>query len=171
MFRYFVGIELPAGHRRRIAGVMRRLGDPHPVPHITVKDPTGLTPDLHWLGAIRSVAAQSSPLKVVIGAPGRFGARVLYLCVECPGLEALHDRVEQALGRGADHDRAATSDHDYTPHVTVWVARRKDQPPPTEDVLSAVGDLEPFRVDALTVFRRDEARPPYRAWLTVPLGG
>ncbi|HUX04128.1 MAG TPA: 2'-5' RNA ligase family protein [Acidimicrobiales bacterium] len=171
MYRYFVGVDLPAEHRSRIANVMRRLGDPLPVPHITVKDPTGLTPDLHWLAPVRAAVAQSPPFTVTIGPPGHFGVRVLYLSVSCPDLEVVRDMIQRAMQR--DHVEASpnTLDQEFTPHLTLWVARHGRRAPPLEEYASSLSGLEPFQVDELTVFRRDEARPPYHAWLRLPLKG
>ncbi len=170
MLHYFIGIEPPADQRSRITDVMRELGDPWPVPHVTLKSPHGLTPDLTWLAGVRDVAARTPRTRVRIGSANTFGDRVLYLAVEGEGLEPLHRSLDEVVRRGLANDEVLP-ERPFVAHLTLIVAR-PDEPLPSYHHLTArLADLDPFDVAALTVFQRDEPRSHYHAWAQLPLKG
>ena len=169
MLRYFVAIEPPPDQRSRIAAVMSRLGDDWPVPHITLKSPRGLTPDLAWLPAVRAAAARSRRLEVRIGPPATFDDRVLYLSVEGPGLAALHRALLRATISVRPDDAELLGEKPFVPHLTLAVTHGDVGLPAYEKLADTLGDLEPFVVEELTVFERDEPRTHYQAWTRLPL--
>ena len=151
--------------RIRIATVMRQLGDHWPVPHITVKSPNGLTPDLKWISRVRIVAEQVAPFRVKIDQPGTFGDRVLFLSVDSPGLVELHRRVLDVVSRAVDID----AERVFVPHLTLSISRHAQGLPPFEELVSTLRDLEAFEVFDLTVFRREESSSHYQSWTRLPL--
>ncbi|HSN02408.1 MAG TPA: 2'-5' RNA ligase family protein [Acidimicrobiales bacterium] len=169
MLRYFIAIEPPEDQRERIADVMREFGDPWPVPHITLKSPHGLTPDLAWLTAVRDVASRSPRQRVRLGPPGTFDQRVLYLSVEGDGLESLHLALVEAV-RGAAAAAPSLAERPFVAHLTLTVAR-SDEPLPDYTRLWPLADLDAFDASTLTVFQRDEPHTHYRAWADLPLLG
>jgi len=173
MPRYFIGIEPPDDERLRIATVMRQMGDQWPVPHITVKSPSGLTPDLKWLSRVRIVAEQVAPFRVKIDQPGTFGDRVLFLSVESSGLVELHRRVLDVFSPAVDTNADADADAEraFVPHLTLSIARHGQGLPPFEELVSTLRDLEEFEVFDLTVFRQEESSSHYRSWTRLPLAG
>ena len=169
MLRYFIAIEPPADQRARLAAVMRALGDPWPVPHVTLKSPHGLTPDLDWLSAVRDVAARASPLTLRLGSPGTFDGRVLYLAVEGERLAELHDSLVSAVARL--HASGDEAERPFVAHLTLKVARSEGSLPAFAPLSAALSGFHAFEVDHLTVFQRDEPHTHYRAWAELPLLG
>lgn len=170
VLRYFIAIEPPEDQRLRIADVMRELGDPWPVPHITLKSPHGLTPDLAWLPAVRDVARRSPRQRVRLGPPGTFNHRVLYLAVEGDGLEPLHLALVEAV-RGAAAAALAVEERPFVAHLTLTVARSEEALPDYRRVWAPLAELDAFESTTLTVFQRDEPHTHYRAWAELPLLG
>ena len=162
MSRYFVAVEPPREQSVRIVAVMRSLGDQWPVPHITVKSPNGLTPDLEWLPVVRETVRHSVPFEVKIGRPSTFDSRVLYLSVDGFGLGVLHDAILKNLSSLNGFVSEFSIERQFTPHVTLTVARRGQTLPAFERWASALGNFEPFEVTHLTVFVRDNLATPYR---------
>lgn len=169
MFRYFIAVRPPQEQSVHIANVMSMLGDPWPVPHVTVKDPDGLTPDLMWLSRVREVAAQSARFNLKVGLPRTFGNRVLYLSVEGTGLERLHHDIEAIFSRRAGFKADSSGERAFTPHLTLSVAHEGHELPPIGAWASSLRGLGPFEVSELTVFRRDVPSTHYQAWTTLPL--
>jgi 2'-5' RNA ligase len=170
MLRYFIAIEPPTDQRARLADVMSRLGDPWPVPHVTLKSPHGLTPDLGWLPAVRAVAAHSPRQRVHLGSPGTFDDRVLYLSVEGEGLESLHLALLEAV-RDSVNGGTAEPERPFVAHLTLAVARPDEALPNYHHLAADLADFEAFDARELTVFQRDEPHTHYRAWAELPLMG
>jgi 2'-5' RNA ligase len=152
----------------RLSLLMRRLGDPSPLPHITVIEPPLLSDDHSWQSATRDVVAQSEPITISVGEPRTFGDRVLYLAVDAPELHKLRRHLLDAIAPAGDGSRVGET-HPYVPHLTLALAHHGGSLP-RHDTL----DLFPLHVDAfmatqLTLFRRDDARDRYRAWQRFPL--
>lgn len=170
MLRYFIAIEPPPDQRARVADVMSRLGDPWPVPHITLKSPHGLTPDIGWLPAVREVAAHSPRQHVRIGPPGTFDHRVLYLSVEGSGLASLHADLVEAV-RDSAPAGPALLERPFVAHLTLMVARPDEALPDYAHLSATLAGLDDFEASELTVFQRDEPHTHYRAWAELPLLG
>jgi 2'-5' RNA ligase len=146
---------------------MRRLGDPSPLPHITVIEPPLLSDDLSWQSATRDVVAQNGPIPISVGGPRTFGDRVLYLAVDAPELHRLRRHLLDAIAPTGDASRVGET-HPYVPHLTLALARHGGFLPRHNTL-----DLFPLHVDAftateLTLFRRDDARDRYRSWQRFP---
>ncbi len=169
VYKYFVGIRPPRAHSLLIAHAMRLLGDPWPVPHITLKSPNGLTPDLDWLRRIRELAAQTPRFDVAIGSPRTFDDRVLYLAVEGAALESLHNYIAKIFSRVEVHEGGSSRARSFTPHLTLSVAREGHRLPPIGSWTLSLNGLESFEVAELTVFRREVSATHYDAWATLPL--
>ena len=169
MYRYFIGVRPPPDQSILIAGVMNSLGDQWPVPHITVKDPDGLTPDLKWLSKVRALAVQSPRFDLTIGAPCTFDDRVLYLSVEGAALERLHNDIAKLFSPAGSCQTDSTSASSFTPHLTLLVARKGHDLPPIGAWASLLDDLDTFEVSELIVFRRDVPSTHYQPWVTLPL--
>lgn len=147
------------------------LGDPWPVPHITVKSPEGLTPDLMWLPKVREAAARSKHFSVKIGPPRAFDNRVLYLSVESAGLERLHRSIEEVFPLAKSYLVDSSNDRAFIPHLTLSVAREDHKLPPVGAWGSTLLDFDRFEISELTVFRRDVPSTHYEPWITLPLKG
>lgn len=169
MYRYFIGIRPPQTQSILITHVMNLLGDPWPVPHITLKAPDGLTPDLNWLTKVREIAAQTPRFDVTIGAPRSFGNRVLYLSVEGAALERLHDDLSKIVSHANGFEHDPSDARSFTPHLTLSVAHEGHGLPPIGAWALALHDLETFEVTELTVFRRDVPSTHYQPWATLPV--
>jgi 2'-5' RNA ligase len=169
MLRYYIAIEPPVDQRLRIGAVMRQMGNPWPVPHITVIAPDGLTPDLAWLSKVIEVAAQSARFSVKIGEAKTFDDRVLYLSVEGTDLPSLHQRILEAVSPEADLVPEWSSEHEYVPHLTLTRSHNANVLSQFEELASTLGDIPSFEVIELTVFRREDPSTQYRAWRRLPL--
>jgi 2'-5' RNA ligase len=148
---------------------MKLLGDPWPVPHITLKAPDGLTPDLSWLAKARDIAARTPRFDVTIGAPRTFGTRVLYLSVEGSALEHLHRELAKIVSHADGVEHNSSDSRSFTPHLTLSVAHEGLGVPPIGSWAATLHELETFEVTELTVFRRDVPSTHYQLWATLPL--
>lgn len=173
MTEYFLGIALPEAQLRLITQVMIRLGDPAPVPHITVVPPRVLAPDLAWLAAVRRVTSRSLQPGIEFGSVGLFGDRVVYLSVRSPMLEQLQRRLlEETLPSRADSD-AGTEDRKYIPHLTLVDLRHANEEIVREGVIQAeqLLPLAPFVARHVVIFRRADGEVRYRGWKRFALRG
>ena len=169
MLKYFIAIEPLRDQRVRIATVMRQMGDPWPVPHITVKAPDGLTSDLAWLPRVREVAARSARFIVTIGEARTFGNRILYLSVEGTNLAQLHQSILEVISPNSDLEPTFSKEREYVPHLTLAIAHKENALPPYEQLVSTLQKLDPFEVVELTIYRREDPATHYRVWKRLPL--
>ncbi|MGH7902933.1 MAG: RNA 2',3'-cyclic phosphodiesterase [Candidatus Dormibacteraceae bacterium] len=159
--RAFVGVELPAGHVRELAGHLERCRATEPrlrwVPpanlHVTLRFLGNVEGDV--LDVVRAAlpGIEGAPFEMALGAPGCFGrrdrARVVWLRVEAgePELARLAAAVD-AVCAGAG---LARDDRAYHPHLTLARApgregvRLPDLPEPPR--------LDAWTVPGLTLFR------------------
>jgi 2'-5' RNA ligase len=170
MRTYYLAIEPPAHELGRLSALMRRLGDPTPLPHITVVTPPELGPEPTWLGVVEEVATQSEPVTITIGEPRTFDDRVLYLSVDSSAIGALRRQLLEAIEREATGP-VARENEAYVPHLTLAIARRGRRLPTPEQVDPLAVRVDAFVARELTLFRRDEPAPSYRAWRRFALGG
>ena len=166
MDQYFIAIEPPEALSQRLTRVMSQLGDEWPVPHVTVKNPLGLGPDLAWLAPAREVISHCEPLRVALGPVRTFDTRVLYLAVTCPGLDELHRRLVEACALGREHN-AIDVERPYVAHLTL-ARSHVDDVARVQRWLDDLEHAEPFEVHQLTVFHR-ELTSHYSAWSHVAL--
>jgi len=161
---FYLALELPADEASLVADVMSKLGDRSPLPHITVIPPQSLGPDLAWLHVVRDTVAHCQKVTVTFGQPRTFHDRVLYLAVEATNLAPLHTRLSDALRASAAGGEDSSEERNFVPHLTLAVARRGRALPPYHNLVAVLHDLPPFEATSVAVFRRDNAREPYRAW-------
>ena len=166
---FYIAIKPSGDDSLRIADVMGQFGDPWPNPHITLRAPDSLTSDLTWLSNLLEVAAGTAPFAVAFAEARTFDDRVLYLSIDSTGVIELHQRILDVLGPGRDLGGEASVAKPYVPHLTLFVARRHQELPAYEDVLSRLQDLKPFEVTELTVLRREDSSTRYQTWKRVPL--
>lgn len=158
MIRLFVGIQIPAELRQRMAMLATPIDGARWVPeenlHITVRFigdiPEDVAEDL--AAALHGVKAPA--FQVAIAGAGHFETRkrvrALWLDIERnEALQALHDRVDGTLVRSG----LAPEGRRYKPHVTL--ARLKEARPATvRDWLAANGMFRavPFLADKFVLF-------------------
>ena len=169
MSKYFVAVEPPGDQSLRIATVMRQLGDPSPVPHITVKAPSGLGPDLAWLPAVREVAARSERFIVTIREARTFSNRILYLAVQSANLAQLHQIILETVAPSPELVTKYSEERQYIPHLTLAISHIEYGLPPYQTLVSNLRGLDPFEAFELTIFRREDASTRYRTWQRLPL--
>lgn len=169
--RYFVGVAPPAGLSTRLGALMGELGDPWPVPHITLRSPPGLSPDVRWLGDVRAVAHAHAPFVVELDGLCAFAGRVLYLDVRAPSLVSIHDQLAKLLPEPPASSGRSETGRRFVPHLTLAVARARRPLPLMASVSGRLGPLPPFRVDDLVVFRRPRPSLGYEAWRRFELRG
>ncbi len=162
MTTYFLGVEVPVDTRRRLSRTMRRLGDDHPLPHVTLVAPPLLDESLDWLEPMRSTASQFPRFELSFGAARTFDDRVLYLAVESAPLVELHSRLLTALG-ASPKQKAAHETSPYVAHLTLAVARGRRALPPYEAALAELGALHPIAVRSVVVFARGAGDAQYHA--------
>jgi 2'-5' RNA ligase len=168
--RFYVAVQPPATMAAQLSMVMSDLGDPWPIPHVTVLAPPELSADLEWIDAVREAAANTASVEVTLGGPRTFASGVLYLAVSSPGLEVLRRDLVARLRALRAPTSAVCRDRPYVTHLTLARARPGAEPQRWGDVAERVGDLGPFNATALTVFRRDEGSN-YAVWTTAPYTG
>src|ERR1700677_2542039 len=95
---YYLAIEPPPVDRARLSLVMRRLGNPSPLPHITVVEPLRLSPDLSWWDSVMDVGTRSGPVSIALQGVRTFDDRVLYLGVDAPTLAVLRHQLLDVTG-------------------------------------------------------------------------
>jgi 2'-5' RNA ligase len=158
---FFIGLAPPAGVARRLADAMSTLGDPWPVPHVTLKAPPGLLADLSWLPGVRDAAARTAPFRVSFGEIGTFDGRVLRVLVHGEGLAPLRACILRAVEVTSGALVGQDEERPFVPHLTLAVARRRRDLAPYDEVAAALDGLEPFEVQDVCVFRRDGPGTPY----------
>jgi 2'-5' RNA ligase len=166
---YYLAVEPPPADRARLSLVMRRLGNPTPLPHITVVEPPRLSPELSWWNSVVNVGTTSEPVEIEPEGVRTFDGRVLYLAVHAPSLTDLRHRLLEAVALATDHSSVGEG-QPFVPHLTLTIARRGRPLPDLEKIEPLVAHLEPFRAVELTLYRRDIAAHGYRAWRRVSLG-
>jgi 2'-5' RNA ligase len=171
VYKYFVGIELPEPTRSVVRAVMVEMGDLAPLPHITVKAPGGLTPDLTWLAGVEDVARHSQPFLVSFGPPGTFGVHVLYLSVHAEQLNRLHDQLVQSVALTSSDVGNSIEGGEYVPHITLarFDAGEDDRLRSAQSLASGLPPLEPCVAREIVVFRKDDDGP-YSACRRLRLG-
>jgi 2'-5' RNA ligase len=167
---YYLAIEPPPVDRARLSLVMRRLGNPSPLPHITVVEPPRLSPDLSWWDAVTDVGAEAEAVEIEPRGVRTFDDRVLYLAINSTSLAQLRRRLLDAISSATDVHPRAEDIQPFVPHLTLVMARRGRPLPDLEAIEPLVAHLEAFRAVELTLFRRDVAAQAYRAWRRVTLG-
>jgi 2'-5' RNA ligase len=166
---YYLAVEPPPVERARLSLVMRRLGNPSPLPHITVVEPPLLLTELSWWDSVVDVGIKSEPIQIEPDGVRTFDGRVLYLGVHAPSLIDLRGRLLDAISPGKDHS-SVSEGQPFVPHLTLTIARHGQPLPDLEKIEPLVAHLEPFRAAELTLYRRDIAVHGYRAWRRVSLG-
>jgi 2'-5' RNA ligase len=106
---------------------------------------------------------------VKIGEAKTFGDRVLYLSVEGTGLSSLHERILEAVSPELDLVPESSSEQEYVPHLTLARSHNENGLSQFEELASTLGDIPPFEVIELTVFRREDPSTQYRAWRRLAL--
>jgi 2'-5' RNA ligase len=167
MTRYYVALQPPADRRNRLSDAMRAMGDPWPIPHVTVVAPPGLSQDLAWLPVVRDAARQCAPFDVTIGRSGTFANRVLYLAVTSPELLRL-ERVVRGDLLHLDPRRYA-EDRPYEPHLTLARGRDGSDIFDHGELVATLEESGTFRVRELVVFHKDDPDGHYDVWARLPL--
>lgn len=178
--QHFIGIVPPEPLYSQILDFQRRWKNnavPHHIePHITVKAQNGLTEDLAWLGSVKPVAMATLPFLVHLGAPARFGQRVVYLSVTSPEIVLLHETLVRAVRPSPElMEKYYERPGDYIPHLTLGMVAAGL----TEEELSEMSReasrifpaLEPFDVTFLRVYRQESQGSPYLILQDLPLDG
>ncbi|HEY1760954.1 MAG TPA: 2'-5' RNA ligase family protein [Acidimicrobiales bacterium] len=168
---YYLAVDPPPVDRARLSLVMRRLGNPSPLPHITIVEPPRLSPDLSWWELVVGVGAASAPVEIETEGVRTFDDRVIYLALNSPSLADLRCRLLDVITSDAGEQSSADERRTFVPHLTLAVARRGRPLPHSEKVEPLVAHLAPFRASELTLYRRDIAAHGYRAWRHVALDG
>lgn len=168
MKSFYLAIEPPAHDVGRLSLLMRRLGDPSPLPHVTVVEPPRLSSDLSWLGAVSDVIAHTRPFAIEVKTPRTFGDRVLYLAVDAPQLTDLRRRLLAVIERLGDESHSDDTPP-YVPHLTLSIARQGHALPSYDKLDPLLVKADAFEATELTLFRRDDAQHAYRAWRRFPL--
>jgi 2'-5' RNA ligase len=169
MARFYVAVKPPEPQSRILAEVMGDLGDPWPLPHVTVLPPPGLSRDQAWLPEVRAVAERSEGFRVAFAPMGSFDDRTIYVGVESPGLVELHAQIHAALARDPESRRRYAVGRAYVPHLTIARVSPERAPATIERVAPALAGLEPFTARELTVFTREESAPAYHPWAWLAL--
>lgn len=162
---YYLAVEPPPVDRARLSLVMRRLGNPSPLPHITVVEPPRLSPDLSWWDRVSGVVINSEQVEIELQGVRTFDDRVLYIAVHAPSLVDLRRRLLNVT----DQSNVA-EDQPFVPHLTLVVAHRGRPLPDPKKIEPLVAHLETFQAVELTLYRRDIAAHGYRAWRRITLG-
>jgi 2'-5' RNA ligase len=144
---------------------MRRLGNPSPLPHITVIEPPRLSTDLSWWEPVTEGGMNSRPVEIEFHGVRTFDDRVLYLAVHSPSLGVLRHRLLDATDQPN-----ILEGQPFVPHLTLVVAHRGRPLPDPKKIEPLIAHLERFRAVELTLYRRDIAAHGYRAWRRVALG-
>ena len=167
---YYLAIEPPPVDRARLSLVMRRLGNPSPLPHITVVEPPRLSPHLSWWDAVTDVGAEAEPIEIEPRGVRTFDDRVLYLAINSTSLIDLRRRLLDAIAPSTIEHSRTDDDQPFVPHLTLVMARRGRPLPDLEAIEPLAAHFEAFQAVELTLFRRDVAAHAYRAWRRVTLG-
>lgn len=170
---YFFAVAPPEPILGAIERFRARWGHPHHnvEPHVTIKPPFPWngSPD-SFLGTLRGALGGLGPFAARLGAPARFGAGVLYLTVESPGMKGLHLATIAAVPTGAGaHEGDA-----YTPHLTLAVTRfgisAEGLGRMETEARAELTAFPPFDVTALRCYHRTGKDDRWEPLCDLPLG-
>lgn len=170
---YFLAVTPPEPTLGAIERFRARWGHPHHKvePHITIKPPFPWVEDPEtFLVPLRPALSGLRPFTARLGAPGRFGAGVLFLTVDSPGMKALHLATIAAVPTGTGvHEGEA-----YTPHLTLAVTRfgiSADGMDRMEaEARAELTAFPPFEVTALRCYHRTDKDSRWQPLCDLPLG-
>lgn len=163
---FFFGVIPPEAIAHRLREQFRYGTEPH----ITVKAQSGLKDETFdaWREAARTAVAGFGPLDVTLGKLGTFGDRVAYVSVDSPRIHDLHRLLVEAVAPTRDEMLRYHEMGPFTPHLSVGKRGRFD----LRDVRARVerlGQLPPFVVESVWLFRQDVAGMPYKRLEEMPL--
>ncbi|WP_104991248.1 2'-5' RNA ligase family protein [Deinococcus sp. NW-56] len=170
---FLLGVLPPPDLGARVDAFRTRLGLRESAAHVTVKARSGLTPELGWWEAARTVVAASSPVTLNIGGPQAFrNGTAVYLGVTSPDVVALHLRLLGALNPS---QRFGYEGPQMTPHLTLSLRRRAvDLGTVLEAARAEFADLEAhpltFTAREVWVMRKPGPGGLYVPWEAWPLG-
>lgn len=173
MTRYFCAVTPPEPILGAIERFRARWGHPHHnvEPHMTIKPPFPWSESPEsFLAPLRPAVAGLRPFRARLGAPARFGAAVLYLTVDSPGMKGLHLATVSALpaGPGAHEGQA------FTPHLTLAVTRfgisAEGLDRMEEEARAELTAFPPFDVTALRCYHRSGNDDRWRPLCDLALG-
>lgn len=168
--RRFLGLTPPPDYSARVEVFRQSIRHRITAPHVTVKAPNGLTPDLVWLPAVREACASTQPFTVRVEGVRSFGRRVIYLAVHGEGVRDLHVSLLDAVApaqRSQHEGRGA-----FTPHVTVVLAWEELGVTFDEALERARAELTEgvtFTARAVDVYRKPRPGAAYEVELSLPL--
>ena len=172
--KYFIGIVPPEAIYNKLLNIQQQHGDNRLEPHITLRPPVTPINDQQWLDIVMSNANMAVPFEVKLPGTGTFGSRVMFVRVESPGLESLHEMLipklkTQEPGDGKkDHER-------FHPHLTLGRAWRGFTPEDFRSMKQLADEYLvekeiAFMVSQLRTYYKPDPHKGYQAYKDVPLG-
>lgn len=174
---YFIGIVPPENELKKLKEFRNQWPanriDDLVEPHITLKAQGGLSADESWLGNVKEAAAEFPAFPIQLGEPRFFGEDILYLSMDSPELQDLHEKLVKAAGATPEQvEQYFELDH-FVAHLTlakrVYGLTREDL---KEMAAAAREELTPypaFMVESIRVYRKSEGQQRYAKYMDVLL--
>lgn len=172
--KYFIGIVPPEAIYKKLLNIQQQHGDNRLEPHITLRPPVSPLDDQQWLDTIVSIASMTTPFEVKLPGTGAFGSQVMFVSVESPGLQSLHEILIPKLKTYEPED--GKKDHErFHPHMTLGRAWCGFTPEDFRSMKQLADELlvnkgVTFTVSQLRIYYKPDPHKGYQAYKDVPLG-
>lgn len=175
--QYFIGIvpsesELVKLKKFRNQWPANRIDD-LVEPHITLKAQGGLSADESWLENIKEAAAEFPAFPVQLGEPRFFDEDILYLSMDSPELQELHETLVKAAGATPEHIEQYFELDLFVAHLTLAkTAYGLSREELKEMAAAASKELAPypaFMVESIRIYRKADGHQRYEKYMDVSL--
>lgn len=116
--KFFVGIVPPLNIYEHLQKIQTKFGDNRLEPHITVRPPVSLHSIEQWVQTVKNICETIKPFDIQLPGTGFFGDRVLFVSVQSPGLNELHNQLIPAL-KLFEREEINKGNGDFYPHLTL----------------------------------------------------
>lgn len=135
-------------------------------PHITVKSSCGISDDMNWLPACRSIISNFGEFEVTVGMPKYFRNKdVLYLEIISDELIELHKRLVSVFDPDEEQIKKCYELEYYKPHITIARKSRLSESAiekMRKDISPYFGTEHVFSVSSVGLFYRENNNEKFR---------
>ncbi|QHJ69141.1 2'-5' RNA ligase family protein [Planococcus halotolerans] len=175
--QYFIGVVPPESELEKLKEFRNQWPanriDDLVEPHITLKAQGGLSADESWLENIKEAAAGFPGFPVQLGEPRFFGEDILYLSMDSPELQELHETLVKAAGATPEQIEQYFELDLFVAHLTLAkTAYGLSREELKEMAAAASKELAPypaFTIESIRIYRKSDGQQGYVKYMDVPL--
>ena len=175
--QYFIGIVPPEKELSKLKEFRNQWPanriDEMVEPHITLKAQGGLVEDESWLDGVKQAAAEFPAFQIQLGEPRFFGEDILYLSMDSPELEQLHQVMAETVGITPEHIDQYFEKDQFLAHMTLAKTAHGLSREELHEMAAAatleLGANPAFGVESIRVYRKAASQDGYSKYLDIPL--